>query len=94
MRNEGTRVPYVVNVALVENGTCCEEGGVSLNLERFCAIWDKKDGILRKTELEFGKSVGALGGPEPGRCLLQQFVKGLCKISVMIDKTMIKVTKS
>ena len=94
LRNKGTGVPYVVNVVLVENGTCSEEGGVSLDLEWLRAIWDKKDGILRKTELEISEGVVAFGGPEPGCCLLQQFVKGSCKVSVMINKTMIKVTKS
>ena len=93
LRNEGTRVPYVINVILVENGTCCKEGGVSLNLEQLRAIWNKKDRILRKTELEIGEGVVAFGSPEPGRCFLQQFVKGSCKISIMINKTMIKVTK-
>ena len=71
LRNEGTGVPYVINVILVENGTCCEEGGVSLDLERFRAIWDKKDRILRETELEVGESVVTFGGPEPGCCFLQ-----------------------
>ena len=94
LRDEGTRVPYVVNVVLVENGTCCEEGGVGFDLEQFRAIRNKKDRILRKTEFEIGKSVVAFSGPEPGCCLLQQFVKGSCKISIMINKTMIKVTKS
>ena len=94
LRNEGTRVSYVINVILVENSTCCEEGGVGLNLERLCAIWNKKDGVLRKTELEIGEGIVAFGGPEPGCCFLQQFIKGSCKISIMINKTMIKVTKS
>ena len=94
LRNEGTRMPYVINVVLVENGTCGEEGGISLNLKWLCAIWNKKDRVLRKAELEVGEGVVVFGGPEPGRCLLQQFVKGSCKVSVMINKTMIKVTKS
>ena len=70
LRNEGTRVPYVVNVVLVENGTRGEEGGVSLDLKRLCAIWNKKDRILRKTEFEIGEGVVAFGGPEPGCCFL------------------------
>ena len=94
LRDEGTRVPYVVNVVLVENGTRCEEGGVSLDLEWLRAIWNKKDRILCKTELEIGEGVVAFGGPEPGCCFLQQFVKGSYKISIMINKTMIEITKS
>ena len=94
LRNEGTRMPYIVNIILVENSTCRKERGVSLNLKWLCAVWNKKDRILHKTEFEVGKGVIAFGGLKPGCCLLQQFVKGSCKISIMINKTMIKVTKS
>ena len=94
LRNEGTRMPYIVNVILVENSTSGKEGGVGLDLERLHAIWNKKDRILRKTEFEVGEGIVAFGGPEPGCCFLQQFIKGSCKVGVMINKTMIKVTKS
>ena len=87
-------MPYVVNVILVENGTCGEERGVGLNFKRFHAIWNKKNRILHKAEFEVSESITMFGGPKPGCCLLQQFVKGSCKISIMINKTMIKVTKS
>ena len=58
--NEGTRVPYVINVVLVKNGTRGEEGGVSLNLERLRTIWNEKDRVLHKTELEVGEGVVVL----------------------------------
>ena len=79
LENEGTRVPYIVNVVLVDNSTCCEEGGISFNLEWFCAVWNKKDRILSKTELEVSEGVIAFGGPKPGCCFLQQFIKGCAR---------------
>ena len=86
-------MPFVVNVVLVENGTCCKERGIGLNLKWLRSVWNKKDRILRKTEFEIGEGVVTFG-PKPGCCLLQQFIKGSCKVSITMNKTMIGVTES
>ena len=93
MGNEGTRMPYAVNVILVENGTSGEERGVSFDFKQLCGIGNKKDRIFCKAEFEVGEGIVVFGGPKPGCCLLQQFIKELCKVSVMINKMMIKVTE-
>ena len=64
------RVPYIVNIVLVENSTHGKERGVGLNLKRLRGIWNKTDRILHKAELEVGEGVVAFGGPKPGCCLL------------------------